>query len=79
MTTSILGGLHQQRRKMADLGDPYRRFVERTSFFPGAALWDGRQRWTAADTPWLALGIGAVLTVLIVMLHPMLFGGRPLG
>ncbi|MFZ0889153.1 MAG: NnrU family protein [Candidatus Binataceae bacterium] len=74
----ILGGLHQDRRKLRDLGDSYRGFVVRTSFFPGAALWDGRQRWTGADTPWLAIGIGVAVTVLIVMLHPTLFGGHPI-
>jgi hypothetical protein len=25
--------------------EPYRRFVAETSFFPGLALFDGRQRW----------------------------------
>ena len=29
--------------------------------------------------PWAAIGIGVLLTVVIVMLHPMIFGGHPLG
>ena len=29
--------------------------------------------------PWAAIGAGAVLTVAIVALHPMIFGGNPLG
>jgi len=29
--------------------------------------------------PWAAIGVGGVLAVVIVMLHPMIFGGHPLG
>jgi uncharacterized membrane protein len=76
---AILGGLHQDRRKIAEIGQPYRRLVAETSFFPGLAILDGRQRWTANDMPWRAIGIGAALTVMLVAVHQMLFGGRPLG
>ena len=75
----IFGGLHQDSRKLRDLGNSYRRFLDQTSFFPGAALWDGRQRWSSGDTPWIPIGIGIAATLLILMLHPMLFGGNPLG
>jgi uncharacterized membrane protein len=75
----ILGGIHQDGRKLRDLGDGYRKFLDQTSFLPGAALLGGRQRWNGADIPWAALGIGIAATILIVMLHPMLFGGSPLG
>ena len=75
----IFGGMHQDQRKLQEFGDRYRRLMDETSFFPGAALWQGRQRWKASDMPWTAIGIGAAATVLIVFLHPMLFGGRPLG
>jgi uncharacterized membrane protein len=75
----IVGGLHQDRRKLREIGEPYRRFVAETSFFPGAALFDGRQRWRSDDTPWVAIGIGAALTIVIVILHPLMFGGAPLG
>ena len=75
----ILGGLHQDWRKLHEIGEPYRRFVAQTSFFPGAALIDGRQRWRNDDIPWVAIGIAVVATVIIVTLHPTLFGGAPLG
>ena len=77
----ILGGRHQDRRKLRELGDRgenYRRFVESTSFFPGAALISRRQRWTMADMPWAAIGIGAAVGVVLVLFHPYLFGGSPL-
>lgn len=75
----VLGGLHQDRRKLSEIGESYRRFVEQTSFFPGAALASGRQHWSSADMPWAAIGIGAAIAVIVVMFHPRLFGGSPLG
>ena len=75
----ILGGWHQDRRKLRDLGDSYRRFFESTSFFPGAALVSRRQRWSAADTPWTAIVIGVAIALIVVGFHPYLFGGSPMG
>ena len=76
---SIIGGMHQDARKEAQLGAPYKSLVDSTSFFPGLALIQGRQHWTAADTPWIAIVIGILMTVAIVWLHPTIFGGNPLG
>ncbi len=78
-TLGILGGLHQDRRKLRELGEPYEQFVADTSFFPGVALLDMRQRWRRDDMPWLAIGIGIGATVILVILHPTIFGGAPLG
>ncbi|HVA78971.1 MAG TPA: NnrU family protein [Candidatus Binataceae bacterium] len=75
----ILGGLHQDARKLTELGASYRDYVAETSFIPGAALLARRQRWTAADTPWRAIVVGVALTAALVAAHPFLFGGHPLG
>jgi len=75
----IIGGMHQDQRKIRDLGDSYREFVAKTSFMPFAALLSGRARWTRDDMPWAAIGAGAMLTAAIVALHPTIFGGNPLG
>jgi uncharacterized membrane protein len=75
----ILGAVHQDQRRIRDLGARYRDFVAKTSFMPFAALVSGRQRWTAADTPWAAIGAGAIVTLAIVALHALIFGGHPLG
>jgi uncharacterized membrane protein len=75
----IIGGMHQDQRKIRELGESYREFVAKTSFVPFAALLSGRVRWTSADMPWAAIGGGAVLTIAIVALHPMIFGGNPMG
>ncbi len=76
---AILGGMHQDRRKLHELGAPYRTLLDQTSFFPGIALICGRAHWQPSDMPWAAIGIGAAATVIIVLVHPMLFGGHPLG
>src|SRR6266481_131544 len=69
----ILGGIHQDTRKIRELGDTYREFKAKTSFVPFAALLSGRQQWTSADMPWAAIGAGTVLTIAIVALHPIIF------
>jgi uncharacterized membrane protein len=46
---------------------------------PFAALLSGRQQLTSDDVPWAAIGAGTVLTIAIVALHPIIFGGHPLG
>lgn len=76
---SIIGGFHQDRRKEQELGDSYRKLEAETSFFPGAAIIQGRQRFTAADVPWIGIMIGMFATAVVLMLHPMLFGGNPFG
>jgi uncharacterized membrane protein len=75
---SIIGGVHQDQRKLVELGDPYRTLMGQTSFLPGAALLSGRQRWIAGDTPWTAIAVGIAVTILIVLVHPWIFGGYPL-
>ena len=75
----ILGGMHQDQRKIRDLGDSYREFVAKTSFVPFAALISGRAQWSSSDMPWAAIGAGVVLTVALLALHPTIFGGNPLG
>lgn len=76
---AILGGMHQDQRKLRELGPSYQALLDNTSFFPGAVLIRERARWRGVDMPWAAIVIGAAATMVIVMLHPMLFGGHPLG
>jgi uncharacterized membrane protein len=76
---AVLGGRFQDARKISELGAPYRALVDSTSFFPGAALVAGRQRWSGADTPWIAIALGAVTAFVVLMFHPIFFGGNPLG
>src|ERR1700676_642663 len=76
---SIIGGMHQDARKEAQLGASYKSLVECTSFVPVLAIIQGRQPWTIADMPLIAIAIGIALTTLVVWLHPTIFGGNPMG
>jgi uncharacterized membrane protein len=78
MVLGVVGGIHQDSRKLRELGEPYRRMVAETSFMPGAALIAGRERLTAEDIPWAAIGIGSALAIVLIAFHPYLFGGHPL-
>jgi uncharacterized membrane protein len=75
----ILGGIHQDRRKLLEIGPPYREFLAATSFFPGAALISHRVEWSRGDMPWTAVGIGIAAAIVLVTFHPLMFGGSPLG
>ncbi len=75
----IIGGIHQDRRKEQELGDSYRELEAETSFFPGAAIVQGRQHLAAADVPWIGIMLGMFAAAVILILHPMIFGGNPLG
>ncbi|HYB90855.1 MAG TPA: NnrU family protein [Candidatus Binataceae bacterium] len=74
-----LGAVHQDSRKLREMGAPYRKFMDETSLIPGQALISGKQRWEAGDTPRAAILIGVGVTLALVVLHPYIFGGHPLG
>jgi|SRR5271166_436243 len=74
----LVGGWHQDSRKLGELGAAYAELERTSSFFPGGAIISGRQKFAADDVPWLALGLGVALTAIILWLHPTLFGGHPL-
>jgi uncharacterized membrane protein len=75
----IAGAMLQDNRKLVQLGEPYRRLVGQTSLIPGLAVLQGRQRLAAGEMPWVAIAIGAATLVILVAMHPVLFGGHPLG
>jgi uncharacterized membrane protein len=75
----IVGGIHQDRRKLREIGTPYREFLTATSFVPGGALIGRRVEWSRGDMPWTAVGVGIVAAIVLVTLHPVMFGGSPLG
>jgi len=79
IVVSVVGAFHQDQRKLAQLGEPYQRFSEKTSIIPGTALIAGRQRFTMPDIPIAALTVGAMLVIALLFAHPHIFGGHPLG
>ena len=74
----IVGGIHQDRRKLREMGASYREFLAATSFFPGIALISRRVEWSRGDMPWAAAGIGIAAGIVLVTLPPLMFSGSPL-
>ena len=75
----IVGGKAQDARKLSEIGESYRKFMDETSFFPGLALISGRLKWVSADVPWAGILVGIALAIVTIVVHPWLFGGQPLG
>jgi uncharacterized membrane protein len=75
----VVGGIHQDRRKLRERGEPYHEFLAATSFFPSGALLDGRAKWSREEMPWSAMLAGIAVGVALVIFHPVIFGGSPLG
>ena len=70
---ALVGGMHQDRRLMAELGEPYRAYAAATSFWPFVAVLTKRQRivWTAQ--PWLAYGVGLGTSLGLFQFHDHIF------
>jgi uncharacterized membrane protein len=49
-------------------------FVQRTSFLPFAAILEGRQQFVWAEIGWSRVALALGLYVLLLVLHPWLFG-----
>jgi uncharacterized membrane protein len=76
---AILGGRHQDARKLVAIGDRYRTYLRETSFIPFGAIVAGRQKFGASDIPWAAIAAGVALAACAIAAHPYVFGGYPLG
>lgn len=70
---SVVGGLHQDRRLIAELGEPYRTYVASTSFWPFVAIATKRQRIHWREQPWLAYAIGLGASLVLNELHAHIF------
>ncbi len=70
---SFVGGMHQDRRLMAKLGDPYRAYVASTSFWPFVAAITKRQTINWREQPWFALGVGIGASLGLYEVHDHIF------
>lgn len=76
LLTALLGSLHLDRRMAASQGERWQYFVAATSFIPFAAMLSGRQSWSWVELRRsMAWGLGSF--ILLLLLHPYLFGVRP--
>lgn len=67
------GGLHQDRRLVAELGEPYRAYVASTSFWPFVAVVTKRQQIRWREQPWFAFGVGIGLSLVLYQVHDHIF------
>jgi uncharacterized membrane protein len=70
---ALVGGMHQDRRLIAELGEPYRAYVATTSFWPFVAVFTKRQRIVCREQPWLAYGFGLGTSLGLYQFHEQLF------
>ena len=70
---SIVGALHQDRRLVEELGEPYRGYVAATSFWPFVAIATKRQKMTWREQPWVAYALGVVVSVGLYEVHDRIF------
>lgn len=70
---ALVGSALQDRKLLARLGEPYRRYLDQTSALPFAAILAGRQRLVLGELPWSALAVGAGLAWLLREQHGHVF------
>jgi uncharacterized membrane protein len=68
----FLGAFHLDQRKRSS-EEPLDKFYRETSVLPFAAIVAGRNRLVLSELPWLGLGVGLVVAVLLFIAHPRLF------
>ena len=74
---AFAGGMHQDRRLIEEMGEPYRAYVAATSFWPLVAVITKRQKIAWREQPWFgyAIGLGASLGLYQVHGHIFDHGG----
>jgi uncharacterized membrane protein len=76
LVVALLGTILMDRRKAA-LGEDWRRFAAVTSNVPFVAIVQGRNRFVPGEIGYLKPAIGLIVFVVILLLHPYVFGARP--
>ena len=70
---AFVGGLHQDRRLISELGEPYRAYVAATSFWPMVAVMTKRQKIHWREQPWFAYGVGIGASLGLYEVHGHIF------
>lgn len=73
-TLALVGAALQDRRKAAEFGANWQGFAEATAFTPFAAQFRGRLPWRTVWPGWLVIVGGALLYVILLYFHEVLFG-----
>jgi uncharacterized membrane protein len=78
-TLALLGTLLIDKKFAARRGAQWQRFAAATSSLPFAAILAGRQHLAPAEIGWARVGVTLALYVVLLALHPWLFGLSPFG
>ncbi|MGH8561032.1 MAG: NnrU family protein [Nevskiales bacterium] len=70
---AIVGAAHQDRKLLAQRGQPYADYLAATSAIPFAAILSGRQRLVLNELPWCALAASGVIVVGLRWVHDGIF------
>jgi len=70
---AFVGGMHQDRRLVAELGEPYRAYVAATSFWPLVAVITKRQEICWREQPWFGYGVGIGVSLGLYQVHDHIF------
>jgi uncharacterized membrane protein len=74
---AMSGTVLQDARKNRVVGVDWQRFASTTSNVPFAAIIGGRNQFKFEEIGWLKVLAGLALYLVLVFLHPYLFGARP--
>ncbi|HEX8574281.1 MAG TPA: NnrU family protein [Allosphingosinicella sp.] len=69
LVLALLGSIGQDQKKLHVVGEPWRAWMDRTSFLPFAALLAGRAKWSGLREAWPALLLGLLLWLAITWFH----------
>jgi uncharacterized membrane protein len=70
---AVFGGLHQDRRLIEELGEPYRAYVAETSFWPFVAIATKRQKVRWSEQPWFLYSLGVGASAALYQFHAHIF------
>jgi uncharacterized membrane protein len=70
---AFVGGMHQDRRLVAEMGEPYRAYVAATSFWPFVAVITKRQKIRWREQPWFGYGVGIGASLGLYQVHDHIF------
>jgi len=74
LVLALVGTLTIDAKRAAKFGESWSSFATTTSNVPFAAIVQGRNSLALAELGWWRIGVGLVLFVVILGLHPWLFG-----
>lgn len=77
-TLALVGTLLLDAKHAARQGSIWPRFAGATSNLPLVAIMTGRQRLVIAEIGWARIGVAVLLYILLLALHPWLFGAPAL-